>query len=133
LSPELDKKLAQAAAEGLNFHTAVHAHQDWKTRLQSCVEGRSEEKIPPSVIAQDDKCALGTWLHANKTTIKHPLFEKLLGVHAQFHIAASKVAEECQCGNHEEAIKLMRHGEYTKASRNVVNTLGELQLMVAFN
>ena len=118
----------------LNFFTATKAHQDWKNRLMQCVCGESKDNHDPERIAKDNLCALGQWLYQVKaqnpmlSTTTQALFTRLLDEHAQFHQTAAQVARLALQGNTQDALPLMRGGDYARISNRVIGTLGELYL-----
>ena len=48
-----------AELAGLNFLTAIEAHIKWKGRLESYIDGTSDEDLKVEVICRDDQCPLG--------------------------------------------------------------------------
>jgi hypothetical protein len=118
----------------LNFFTATHAHQDWKRRLLRCVSEDCNEHLDPALIALDNRCPLGVWLHSipgsdpARSADTNKLLSRLLSEHAQFHQAASSVAQMTLAGRRDEALTQLRGGEYSRVSNRVIGTLGELYL-----
>jgi hypothetical protein len=117
------------AAAGLNFRTAIEAHQKWKMRLQAVIEARSQEKLDPNVVSRDDQCDLGKWIHgpAAGQFAGDPQFGNLKRKHAYFHVCASRVLSLAQSGQKEKAVAEMSAvGEFGRASREVVGDLASL-------
>lgn len=118
----------------LNFFTATKAHQDWKKRLLTCVCGECNETLDPSLIALDDRCALGQWLHAVASANPmlsaetRRIFTRLLEDHAAFHRAAAEVAQQALAEQKEDALRHLQGGDYARISNRVIGTLGELYL-----
>jgi len=44
----------EAEAAGLNFHSAILSHQNWKARFRAMIETGITEALNPEVIAQDN-------------------------------------------------------------------------------
>jgi Ribonuclease G/E len=57
---------AEASMEvaGLNFMTAIEAHIKWKTRLETYIQGTSQEDLKVEVVCRDDQCPLGKWIYS---------------------------------------------------------------------
>ncbi|MDW8019057.1 MAG: hypothetical protein RMI34_03160, partial [Chloroherpetonaceae bacterium] len=57
LSPEQEEVAPEAVdpveaeAAGLNFHTAIISHQNWKARFKAMIESGMAEALNPDVIA----------------------------------------------------------------------------------
>ncbi len=65
----------EAEAAGLNFHTAITSHQNWKARFKAMIDSGIAEALNPEVIAQDNQCAVGKWIYgaAQEQFGTHPL------------------------------------------------------------
>ena len=76
----------EEAVAGLNFRTAIEAHQKWKMRLQDVIEMRSQEKLDPKVVCLDNQCDLGKWIHGagGAQFSGDPQFADLRNKHAYF-------------------------------------------------
>lgn len=115
----------------INISDAVTAHMKWKGRLQSYLDGTSEEKLDPMVVCRDDQCTLGKWIHGS--AINHfggdESFQKLRSDHANFHFVAGTVVKKVQENDKTGADKLMKH-EYATASREVIFDLTELNKLL---
>jgi hypothetical protein len=111
----------------IDIGECVVAHMKWKGRLQSYVEGTSEEMLDPMVICRDDQCALGKWIHGPALTYFHSdkSFHQLRSNHAQFHFVAGNVVKMVQENNRKGAEGVLS-SEYARVSRNVIRDLGEL-------
>ncbi len=125
-----DSQKAQIRQE-LNLLEAIHAHVQWKVRLQDYLNGRSSEELEAAVICRDDQCTLGKWIHG--PALKHfegdATFHQLRADHAEFHLVAGDVVNHVQANERAEAEALMDN-EYKYASRRVVQALTELNLHV---
>jgi methyl-accepting chemotaxis protein len=111
----------------INISDAIAAHMKWKGRLQSYLDGTSEEKLDPMVICRDDQCVLGKWIHGPALNYFHndEGFHKLRSDHANFHFVAGNVVKKVQEEDKPGADMLMKN-DYAQASREVIRDLTEL-------
>lgn len=111
----------------INISDAIAAHMKWKGRLQSYLDGTSEEKLDPMVVCRDDQCVLGKWIHGAALNYFHndDGFHKLRLDHANFHFVAGNVVKKVQDEDRDGADALMKN-EYAHASRDVIHDLTEL-------
>lgn len=119
----------EEAAAGLNFRTAIEAHQRWKMRLQAVIEMKSSETLDPKVVCRDDQCDLGKWIHgeAGRRFSDDPQFVELRSKHAYFHVCAGRILTLAQAGQKERAMAEMSSmGEFSRVSRSVVGELASL-------
>lgn len=119
----------EEAAAGLNFRTAIEAHQQWKMRLQAVIEMRSDEKLDPKAVCLDDQCDLGKWIHGDGggQFAGDPQFADLRRKHAYFHVCAGRVLSLAQSGQNERAmVEMSSMGEFSRVSRAVVGELASL-------
>lgn len=115
-------------AAGLNFRSAIEAHQKWKARLQAVIDARSVENLEVAVVSRDDQCVLGKWIHGDGQMQfgNHELFNELLTDHASFHQCAGSVLALAQFGKKAEAQEALRFGDYARVSRKVVVGLAKM-------
>jgi len=115
----------EAEAAGLNFHSAIISHQNWKARFRAMIETGITEALNPEVIAQDNQCAVGKWIYgpAKEKYGNHPLYEKLRGDHAFFHTCASRVLVMIIRGEKQKALQEIEKGAYARASNDVIMDL----------
>lgn len=118
---------------GLNFRTAIEAHQKWKVRLQAVIDGDTSETLSVEEVSRDDCCVLGKWIHgAGKQKFgQNELFESLQTNHAHFHICAGKVLETALTGNKAAAQAALGSGDFPQASQVIVMTLAQMYTKVA--
>ena len=131
-----DHVLASSAAEdpleeeaaGLNFRTAIGAHQQWKERLQSVIDGSHSEDLDVEVVSRDDRCVLGKWIHGEggKLFGSDERFQELQKNHVHFHLCAGTVLKLAQTGRKTEAQALLKTGDYSKVSRDVMLDLAQM-------
>jgi hypothetical protein len=115
-------------AAGLNFRTAIEAHQKWKARLLAVIDGSSTESLSVNAVSCDDQCVLGKWIYGAGGQQFGALeqFEKLRTNHASFHRCAGQVLQLAQAGKKSDAQTNLMSGEYARASRNVVLDLARM-------
>ena len=131
--PALDADGRSMVAGGLDFVSAIHAHQHWKTRLQSYVRNESTEKLDYRLICRDDQCVLGKWINGQGADdFGHlPSFGELKVSHGQFHLAAGRIVQMHDDKQTEEAQQLLRHGDYSRHSIKVMGLLSSLYIEVS--
>ncbi|MBV0934289.1 CZB domain-containing protein [Marinobacterium weihaiense] len=125
--PEPEDPL-EAEAAGLDFKSAIEAHQRWKSRLNDVIQGRSQETLDPSTVARDDCCALGKWIHGNGGAqfSGQPEFAELKRQHAHFHVCAGHVLLLAQSGRRSDAETEIHEGDFARISREVVLRLAQM-------
>jgi methyl-accepting chemotaxis protein len=113
----------------LDRGAAIAAHQGWKARLKSQLDGTSREKLDPSIVCLDNHCSLGVWIHGpGKQCCGHlPLFGGLKDKHAIFHRVAGQILTLVHSGDKQHAHSLLE-GDFTKVSREVIDMLSRLDL-----
>jgi hypothetical protein len=125
----LPAQAQQEAAGGLNFRSAIEAHQKWKLRLQAVIESSSREKLDPSVIGRDDQCELGKWIHGagGRQFGAELQFADLSRKHAYFHVCAGRVLSLAQNGQKKRALtEISATGEFGRVSREVIGDLASM-------
>ncbi|MBA4503300.1 CZB domain-containing protein [Marinobacterium marinum] len=125
--PEPEDPL-EAEAAGLDFKSAIEAHQRWKIRLNDVIAGRSQEDLDPAVVARDDCCALGKWIHGvgGDQFATQPEFAELKRRHAHFHVCAGHVLILAQSERKQEALEEINQGNFATISREVVMHLAHM-------
>ena len=124
----LDAAAAAAVLAEIDIDTAIAAHENWKLRLQNCLEGKSSEDLRPEVVCLDDRCDLGKWLHGpgRMRLGMYPAFSMLVARHKYFHLQASTVLALAQSGDMDKAGQTLVTS-YRHASNQVVLLLKELK------
>ncbi len=119
---------ADEEIRGLNFHSVIGHHLQWRQRLSNVIEGKSNERLSISVVGADDQCRLGKWLKGpiRQEYANNPEFQTLLREHARFHECAAQVLQEAQNGRMQEAKELLVRGEFPELSRSLCTRLGRL-------
>ncbi|MDH5204216.1 MAG: CZB domain-containing protein [Hylemonella sp.] len=118
---------------GLNFKTAIDAHMKWKARLRAAIDGSSDEQLDPQLIALDNQCLLGKWLHGpgGEKFGGYPRFKTLCAEHARFHRSAAAVAQLTQEKKIDEAKKEIEAGSYHDISLKVTGELAALYVEIS--
>jgi hypothetical protein len=127
----LHDQVAQAVSEGLDIQMAAAAHENWKLRLMSFLDGMSTETFTAESICFDDRCDLGKWIHSTgKSRLgAFPGFTALVGHHKMFHYAASNVVALHKAGKKVEARKMLT-GQLETFSRAVDEDLEMMHRIV---
>lgn len=123
-----DSRRAETVLASLDIDAAINAHERWKARIMDYLEGRSTESMDPAVLREDDRSALGRWLHSvGAATMGHqPAFAMLMARHQYFHEQAANMVELAQQGEWDKAVQVL-NGGYRHGSSQVVLLLKELQ------
>lgn len=116
----------QSGLAGLDFDGAIAAHSKWKQRLLDYLDGGGE-RLDPSVVARDDQCALGCWIHGDGSVLSgQARFIELRAEHAGFHQCAAAVIRAKMAGD-AQAAREQLEGEFSSRSRRVVSLLEGLR------
>lgn len=85
---------------GLNMREALDAHIAWTHRLEARIKGHNDEPLDVRVVAADDRCALGEWIHndARERFGGMTEYEDLKSIHAAFHLKAGEILEDVEDG-----------------------------------
>ncbi|MHB1615682.1 MAG: CZB domain-containing protein [Metallibacterium sp.] len=100
------------------FRVAINARIPWKGRSREVIDGTSRERPDPAVVARDDQCPLGKWLHreGRQQFQRHSLFVELVDHHAEFHVHAASVPDQVRHGRMREALQVLARGPHAPAS-----------------
>lgn len=101
---------------------AIAAHGAWKERLSTAIStGRLEIQI--ASIKADNLCEFGKWLYSEAASIRDAeRYARVKDLHAQFHLAASAVAELALAGKVPEAEESMA-GKYSEISAKLTKEM----------
>jgi hypothetical protein len=113
-----------------NFSGAIQAHSNWKLHLAANCGNSPHEKIDVAVLAKDNACELGKWLHGEgRAYATHARFRELLDAHAAFHRSASALAAMIDKEKAKDALALINShdSEFGKFSHRVVAALMALR------
>jgi hypothetical protein len=115
----------------MDFDQAILAHTRWKSRLKNHIEG--QEQVDPAILAKDDQCDLGKWLHGEATEYSGlRAFADLKAKHAKFHTVAAAVAQSARSCSPETALESLQPlSEYGRASSDCVMALAALKQSAA--
>lgn len=122
-----------AELHGLNFMSAIDAHMKWKGRLEDYIRGTSQEDLKVETVCRDDRCPLGQWIHGpeGRQFDSVEVFDEMRRGHARFHECAGKVLAAAQEGRKDEALRMLQHGDYVRASERVKMLLAKLYVQLA--
>jgi methyl-accepting chemotaxis protein len=99
--------------------TAVSAHAAWTSRLKAAIANKHLD-IPVATVKVDNQCQFGKWLYGEQLSGEEKRtdsYRTVKQLHAQFHEAASAVAQFAIAGQTEAAENAMSAGsEYTRVS-----------------
>jgi hypothetical protein len=84
---------------------AISAHKRWKVRLMGYVSGVfAETKLDLAIVARDDACVLGNWLHGQFAAFAaDPANARILAKHARFHACAALAVAAADRGDRTHA------------------------------
>lgn len=115
-----------AIAEDLDalLTRVIAAHGKWKLHLHRASNGIPVDVIPATA-RLDDRCELGQWLHAGTGGALRPEErDRLLGMHARFHVLAAGHLEDALEGRQREARRALEPGsEFLKLSATLIDVL----------
>lgn len=119
---------ARRASQSLNIEVSIAAHENWLTRLETYLAGRSHEELEPAQIACDDKCELGHWIYGDgkKYLGEFAAFQDLQATHKMFHFKASSIVSLHQANRTQEAEKELA-GDIQKLSMKIKQRLTDLK------
>lgn len=119
---------ADLAAEDLDFAKWIEAHRAWRLRLSNYIDGTSQETLDEQVVAQDNRCALGQWIHDHGQRFygDEPTFQDVVNHHAAFHRCAGEVLHACRSDGQPAARKLLNQ-DFDRHSIQVITGLQILE------
>ena len=122
-----------AEIEGLNFMSAIDVHMKWRSRLEAFIQGTGKEDLDVDVVSSDSECMLGRWISGpgNERFGTLATFAEMKAQHAHFHACAGKVLATAQDGHKREALHMLAHGDYLRASERVKMLLAKLYVEIA--
>lgn len=112
----------------MDLNDALNAHTDWKIRLRRAISERATLDV--DLVARDDACDLGAWLHgaARERFGPLPAYVECVRAHARFHLRAAEVAGVINAGDHARAERMLGAGSaYAAASRAAVLAMEALK------
>lgn len=112
--------------------SAIGAHGAWKLKLRTAISHGASD-VTPEVVAKDDQCAFGKWLHGaslSPDVRAGKPYEVVRRLHTEFHRCAGHVLNKAVSGQGRDAQALLE-GEFAERSQILVTALtkwkGELQ------
>lgn len=112
----------------MDLAKAIQRHAEWKMKFLSAM--RQHQALDPVIIAKDNYCELGKWLHGEGKA-KFGNLDSHAGCvlsHAAFHVEAGKVAQAINAKNYIEAENMLDDGTpYANASDEIVGTIMKLK------
>lgn len=104
----------------MDLNQAIEKHADWKLRFRNAIA--KHETMDAAMIAKDNCCELGKWLHgeAKQKFSMLPSYTQCVAKHAAFHTEAGKIAQMINSGKYTDAEKMLAAGtSYAQASNAV--------------
>lgn len=116
----------------IDLSNALEAHAEWRYRLRAAIVGK--RRLDAEMVARDDACPLGKWLHGEAKEQYWALksYERCVAEHARFHAQAGKVAEAINAGEYARAQAMIANeSAYTAASLSVGAAIKALEIEAA--
>jgi methyl-accepting chemotaxis protein len=115
--------LPKALASEFDFDAIIDAHQAWKQKLRSAIQGGQERNLNADEVCKDNACALGKWIYGpGQVYAEQPEFESLRSNHAAFHVCAGDILRKIQAGDKDEANALLV-GDFFELSNRTVRQI----------
>jgi methyl-accepting chemotaxis protein len=91
----------------MNLDNAIAVHAQWKMKFRGAIVAK--ETLDAAVIAQDNCCEIGKWLHGEGRSAwgAKPEFVALIERHKTFHVEAGKVASAINARNFDLATRMI--------------------------
>ena len=112
----------------LDLDSAIQNHSEWKMKFRTAIS--QHETMDAAMIARDDCCELGKWLHGDGKEKFGKLisYTNCFSSHAVFHIEAGKVAQAINTKKYAEAWNMIDNGtSYANASSVVAGDIMRLK------
>lgn len=116
----------------MDLDNAIRKHSDWKIKFRSAIS--KQESMDAAMIAKDNCCDLGKWLHgeAKREFADVENFAECVAMHAAFHVEAGKVAATINAKKYATAATMIDpKSPYARASAAVVRAIVKLKTEVA--
>ena len=112
-----------AAALPQQVKAAIAAHTMWKTHLVAAITTGSTT-VNVEDAGHDDRCKFGKWLHGTPELHSQHGFDRIKGLHGEFHLRAADVLRLALAGKKDEARGLMDSASaYTRTSAELTREL----------
>jgi Chemoreceptor zinc-binding domain len=104
----------------VDLEKAIQAHGEWKVKLRSAIQKKTQ--LDAQVVAKDNACPLGQWLHGEAKRHFSALGSYRICVekHAAFHREAGRIAAVINDGKYSEAESLLGNGTPYAAASTVL-------------
>ena len=106
------------------INNAIGAHGTWKMRLNVAIKTGSFD-VDPRIVACDDKCAFGQWIHGpsiDAETRAGMPYQVVRRLHADFHKCAADVVRNAVSGRKTEAVTILE-SDYAERSDKLTRAL----------
>jgi hypothetical protein len=112
----------------MDLNQAGQTHSEWKIKLRMAIA--KQETLDAAVIAADNQCLFGKWLHG-EAKVKYgklPAYADCASKHAAFHQEAGKVAQTINAKDFTQAKSMMdANTPYALAANGFIIALGLLK------
>ncbi len=108
----------------MELEAAIQKHETWRMRFHTAMI--QHLVMDPTIIAKDNYCELGKWLHgdAERRFGHMDSFVACVSIHATYHREAAKVAETINAKNYVEAENMLCNGSpLATASTEVIKAI----------
>lgn len=112
----------------MDLEAAIQKHVEWKAKFRSAMA--QHQALDPVIIARDNYCELGKWLHGEGMAKFGSLgsHADCVSIHAAFHVEAGKVAQTINAKDYAEAESMLENGtRYTNAANEVTAAIMKLK------
>lgn len=113
----------------MDFNEAIKAHMAWKTKLTDAISAQAT--LDSEIIARDDCCALGKWLHGDESYAQFGALRshaECIDLHADFHKNAGRIASVINARRYDEAKTMLGpRAAYSRASSAVIIAITTLK------
>ena len=112
----------------MDLEATIRRHAEWKMKFRSAMA--QHQTLDPVIIAKDNYCELGKWLHGEGKAKFGNLHTHAdcVSIHAAFHAEAGKVAQTINAKDYVEAENMLGNGtRYTNAADEVAAAIMKLK------
>jgi methyl-accepting chemotaxis protein len=107
------------------IYLALGAHGMWKDRLKKAIAAGASE-FAVERVEKDNLCDFGRWLYSVPAPDRDGMWERVRGLHADFHRTAAATLGDALSGRKEAAqASLALGGDFAKSSRQLQSALLE--------
>jgi methyl-accepting chemotaxis protein len=112
----------------MDFDDAIAKHALWKSTFSVAIA--TGDELDVEVIASDNCCSLGRWLHSDAAGVinDHRTRMVCVAAHLNFHREAARVARLINSERLDDASQLLGEGSpFAEASAEIINLLRAIQ------